>query len=191
MRTQKIVVGLMIAAALGLMTVGGLLLYAGSSPKIGGTFSAVSNEGPWNFNDAAKDVNLLYIGYAKCPDVCPMALSYSQGAITKLSDQQRANIRFIFVSVDVQHDTAESVSIYAKQFHPDFIGLTGSQQQIDDIVKLFGASYIVEPNPKSYLGYSISHTDRVYILNKKGIVVDTVASPRSVDELLQKIRGNL
>ena len=36
---------------------------------------------------------------------------------------------------------------------------------IDLAIKPFGASYMVEENPKSYLGYSIAHTDRIFVLN--------------------------
>lgn len=191
MKTQKIILLSMLTSLISLAVVGTLLYYANQSPTLGGNFQAVSKQGPWNFKEDAKSLNLLYVGYAKCPDVCPMALSYTHDAFAKLSDQQKNNIRFLFVSVDVEHDTVESVQAYATQFDPQFIGLTGTKIQMDQIMKLFGASYIVEPNPKSYLGYSISHTDRIYFLNKKGVVIDSLTSPRGSDLILQKIKENL
>ena len=105
-----------------------------------------------------------------------MALSYSSQAFASLSAKEKENVRLVFLSVDYEHDTAEAVATYAKQFNPEFVGLTGSKEQIDNIVNLFKASYIVEKDEKSYLGYSISHTDRIYFLNKKGIVLDTPVS---------------
>lgn len=50
---------------------------------------------------------------------------------------------------------------------------------------------MLEKNPKSYLGYSIAHTDRLFFLNKKGYVIDSISNPRSADEILLKIKEHL
>lgn len=176
-------------SALGLLAF--LLWYTQRPPTMGGDFKLNHNGQAWQFSENAKKLNLLYVGYAKCPDVCPMALSYSAQAFKQLTDKERENVQLIFISVDTENDTAESVSVYAHQFNPEFIGLTGTTAEIDAAIKPFGASYIVEKDPKSYLGYSISHTDRVFVLNKKGIVVDSIQSPRSADEITTKIKENL
>ncbi len=168
----------------------GLWFYQ-KEPTLGGNFTLIHEGNSWTFSDHAKKINLLYVGYAKCPDVCPMALSYSAFALQKLNAEENANIQFVFISVDASHDTAENVSTYAKQFNTKFIGLTGKQEDIDNTIKLFGASYVVEENPKSYLGYSIAHTDKVFILNKKGHVIDSVPSPRSAEEIIIKIKEHL
>jgi len=181
----------MIAAFISLIGVAAILFYANRTPTLGGNFEAVSVTGAWHFADEAKDLNLLYIGYAKCPDVCPLALSYSREAVAKFSVDELKRLRVLFLSVDTEHDTPQSVAEYAKQFDPNFIGLTGSKNQIDRAVNLFGASYIVELNPKSYLGYSIAHTDRIFFLNKKGIVIDSITSPRSSEIIVEKIKEHL
>ncbi|WP_413584192.1 SCO family protein [Bdellovibrio sp. HCB274] len=165
--------------------------YQNRQPELGGDFQANYNGASWKFSDEPKKLNLLYFGYAKCPDVCPMALSYSAEALKFLTDKERENIRLIFVSVDVANDTPENVAVYAKQFDPGFIGLSGTKQSIDFAVHQFAASYIEEKDPKSYLGYSISHTDRIYFLNKKGIVLDTLPNPRSAQSIVEKIKENL
>lgn len=180
--------------SLGLILTGslfGFLWYTNKGPQLGGDFTLNHNGQPWSFSAHAKKINLLYIGYAKCPDVCPMALSYSAGAIQQLNPDESQKIQLIFISVDVAHDTAEAVATYAQQFNPQFIGLTGTQVEIDKTLKAVGASYLVEENKKSYLGYSIAHTDRIFILDKKGYVIDTVPSPRSADEILEKIKESL
>lgn len=191
MRPQKLIIGLMIAAFISLLAVGGTLLFANRQPQLGGNFTAQTEKGNWNFSDDAKPLNLLYVGYVKCPDVCPMALAFAAEAFRKLSEKELGKVRLTFISVDIEHDTVKSVADYALQFHPNFIGLSGSKQQMDDIMKLFGASYMVEQNPKSYLGYSIAHTDRIFFLNKKGKVLDSLPNPRSADSVVQKIKENL
>lgn len=160
-------------------------------PTMGGDFSLTLRGSPWDYSDDAKSVNLIYFGYAKCPDVCPMSLSYMGTAFSKLSQADLKKIRFLFVSVDHENDDPGNVADYATNFFPEFLGLSGSKTQIDDTIKLFPASYMVEKNPKSYLGYSIIHTDRVFILDKKGIVIDTIDSLRDSDVILQKIKEHI
>lgn len=188
---KHILLASLVSAVLALALLAGLIWYSNRAPELGGSFSANFNSQTWNFNDDPKPLTLLYIGYAKCPDVCPMALSYSSQAFASLSEKEKAKVRLVFLSVDYEHDTPASVATYAQQFNPTFIGLTGSKEQIDSVVNLFKASYIVEKDAKSYLGYSISHTDRIYFLNKKGIVLDTLPNPRSADSIVEKIKENL
>lgn len=161
------------------------------APQSGGNFT-LNHEGQlWTLADHSKKLNLLYVGYAKCPDVCPMSLSYTATAFKKLSERELAKVQLVFISVDADNDTAENVSVYAKQFFKEFIGLTGTREQIDLAIKPFGASYVVEKDQKSYLGYSIAHTDRLFFLDKKGYVIDSIPNPRDADMILEKIKEHL
>lgn len=159
--------------------------------SLGGDFSLMSSSGEWKFSEHAKKWNLIYFGYTHCPDVCPLTLSVAAEAFKKIPEKDLDQIQFIFVSVDSEHDTVESSMQYAQQFFPQFLGFTGPLAMIDFVVRKMGASYILEKNPKSYLGYSISHSDRVFILNSKGIVVDSISNPRTVEDFLQKTKGLL
>lgn len=160
-------------------------------PKLGGDFDLNFRGQTWTFSKNARDLNLLYIGYAKCPDVCPLSLSHAGQAFQELTGEQAKNVQLLFVSVDYENDEPQSVAEYAAQFNPSFIGLTGKENEIRKAVDLFGASFMTEKSPKSYLGYSISHTDRLFFLNEKGIVVDTIPNPRVAGEILNKIKEHL
>jgi protein SCO1/2 len=162
-----------------------------SKPEIGGYFKAQNNGQDWTFKDDPKDLNLLFIGYVKCPDICPMTLSFINKALGELELKDKSRVRFIFLSVDQNHVSAQDVSSYVKQFNSSFIGLNGTKNQIDQIVTLFNLTYKIENDPKSYLGYSITHSDRILFLNKLGIVISQLPSPLSSDEILKKIRENL
>lgn len=161
-------------------------------PVSGGDFTLTYRAQNWTFSTEAKKLNLLYFGYTKCPDVCPMSLSNAGGAFRLLNSSELNNVRFIFLSVDQAHDKPDEVADYATNFFPTFVGLSGSKEQIDKTISLFPASYILEENSKSYLGYSISHTDRVFFLNSKGIVVDSVSGSKDgADAIYKKIKENL
>jgi protein SCO1/2 len=165
--------------------------FASREPKIGGDFTLVHRGNPWNFISNAKELNLFYVGYVKCPDVCPLTLSYAAQAMRGLTEEERARVQLVFLSVDAEHDTAAEVADYASQFSSNFVGLTGSREAIDEVVKQFRSGYTVEKDPKSHLGYSISHPDRVYLLSRNGAVIDHVSSPRASQPILEKIKEHL
>ena len=179
---------LAISIALTCLGVGALIWYATYEKPMGGDFSLTYRGTAWNFSENANKLNLLYFGYAKCPDVCPLTLSIASQAFKGLSEDELKKVNLIFLSVDRDHDIPDDVANYAAQFFPSFKGLSGSREQIDEAVSMYAASYVVEENPKSYLGYSISHSDRIYFLNKNGIVQTTIASPRSPDEIIKTIK---
>lgn len=169
----------------------GIIWFHLKAPPLGGAFELVSNEKIFKFDSIAKPLNLIYFGYTKCPDVCPMSLSYAAQAFLKLNNKELQNIQFIFISVDHEHDTNKNVLEYAHQFHDSFLGVTGNEESIDAVVKLFGAGYFLEVNPKSYIGYSITHTDRIFYTNKTGRVIDSLPNPRDPEIILNKIKENL
>lgn len=173
-------------------TVLGVIFYREiRGPRVGGNFVLQHATGEWNFRAYAKDLNLLYIGYAKCPDVCPMVLAHTSHAFSQLNEKEVFDTNLIFVSVDVDNDTPNSVAVYATQFFKTFIGLSGTREQVDHVSKLFNSSYTIDKDSQSYLGYSISHADRLYFLNKKGVVIDEIQTPRSGDIIVSKIREHL
>lgn len=185
---RKWILGLLAVSCLTLVILILLLSYIQREPQFGGDFELTYKGEPWRFSQNAKKLNLLYIGYKNCPDVCPMSLSFTAQAIKQLTPPQAARVQVLFLSVDYEHDDPLDVARYASQFSPGFWGLSGTQTQIQQTVSLFKASYMMEENPKSYLGYSISHTDRIYFLNSKGFVLKMISSPRDADLILQYIK---
>lgn len=191
-QTFKRILKLFAGVTSGVLLALALTIWYGTRPPVlGGDFSLNHRGQTWDFSKDPKKLNLLYVGYAKCPDVCPMSLSVSGQAFKNLSPAELAQTRLIFVSVDSEHDTPESVAEYASQFYPDFIGLTGNAADIQKTVSLFGASFMVEKNARSYLGYSIAHTDKIFYLDRKGQVIDFIPQPRSSEEILSKIKEHL
>lgn len=166
------------------------LLKAADGPSLGGDFKLNHKDKTWIFSENTHPLSLLYVGYAKCPDVCPFSLNAAAEAFKELSADDLKKIQLIFISVDYTHDTAEAVDKYAKAFHPQFTGLTGTESEINKAISLFGASYMYETTD-SYLGYTISHTDRIFFLNKKGIVIDSLSHPRNPKEITQIIKEHL
>lgn len=78
---------------------------------------------------------LLYFGYTHCPDVCPTTMVDSSIALKSLSAALQKQTYVVFVTTDVKRDTgpvlAKWLSNFTKGAKATFVGLTGTQAQID------------------------------------------------------------
>ncbi|WP_230482815.1 SCO family protein [Sphingomonas sp. Leaf21] len=162
---------------------------------IGGPFRLTAADGRTvTDRDFAGRYRVMYFGYTFCPDVCPTDMQ-AIGAGLKLfeaSDAARAaRIVPIFVTVDPARDTREVVGRFATTFHPRFIGLTGTQAQIDAAKKAYAVwSQKGDPSPGG--GYLVNHSRQVYLMDPDGkpmALVPTDEGPKAVaDTLAQWVR---
>ncbi|GAB4423439.1 MAG: SCO family protein [Anaerolineales bacterium] len=110
---------------------------------------------------------LLFFGYTSCPDVCPATMAELRQAISELDEEDAAQVQVVFVAVDPDRDTPERIQEYVGHFHPDFIGLSGSLDELQTVWNAYGVYREVEESD-SALGYLVSHTARVYLIDKAG-----------------------
>lgn len=75
-------------------------------------------------------VTLLFFGYARCPDICPLQMHTIAEALRKLPPSSAAQFKVVFVSTDPAQDTPETLRTYLDRFNKSFIGLTGSEAAI-------------------------------------------------------------
>src|SRR5690242_12090724 len=76
-------------------------------------------------------VTLLFFGYTRCPDVCPMHMAYLAAALKKLPHDIANQITVVFVTTDPDHDTRKVLRAWLDNFDKSFVGLTGTQAAID------------------------------------------------------------
>ena len=111
-------------------------------------------------------VLLLFFGYTHCPDACPTTMS-KLSRVYKLLGGDAGQVVTLFVSVDPDRDTTTVLKSYLAYFHMNSIGLTGTKEQIDMVVKQYGAKYEIEQSD-SAAGYHINHSTDLYLIDKKG-----------------------
>lgn len=129
---------------------------------------------------------LLFFGYTHCPDVCPVSLNeYKQ--LRLQFDHQAENIRFVFISVDPQRDTPELMAKHLANFHPDIIGITGSEEQLQAIWQAYGVTRIVN-QVEGASGYLIDHTARTYLIDTHGNLRATYPFGMEIANLAADIR---
>lgn len=112
---------------------------------------------------------VLFFGYAHCPDVCPTTLSDMAQALKLLHPAEASKIQILFVSVDPERDTPETLKAYVPYFHPDFLGLYGTPEQVAQAAREFRVVYRkhVEVGATDYL---VDHSAGSYVLDSKGVL---------------------
>ena len=156
--------------------------------KLGGDFTLNSVDGETSLQVFHGQIAALYIGYTSCPDVCPTALAVMSQALKDLEASEVEQIQPLFISVDPERDTPESLAKYSRFFHPKMIGLTGNREQIDHVVSNYGAFYRIVKLDDSAMGYAVDHSSRIYLINKQGELSRTLMHGSTPDELVKSFR---
>jgi len=111
-------------------------------------------------------VVLFAFGFTHCPNVCPTTLSDLAKVYRALPARDRARVQVLFVSVDPRRDRPETMKNYVPYFDDSFIGLTGTEDQIAQAAKPYGAYYeIVHNAGESPDGYSVNHSAFTYLIS--------------------------
>ncbi len=100
------------------------------------SFTLTDTDGKrFSLSQTAGRPTLLYFGYTHCPDVCPTTMADIAQALQDVPAKVRQATYVVFVTTDVKHDTGPVIAAWLRHFDPglprQFVGLTGSQAQID------------------------------------------------------------
>jgi protein SCO1/2 len=108
-------------------------------------------------------LTLLFFGYTHCPDVCPVHMANLGRVIKQLPIDAGQRIRVVFVTTDPERDTPERLETWLGGFHRDFIGLTGTPEEIRQAqlaARLMPAARET-PDSANPSSYTISHGAQV------------------------------
>ncbi|MEJ2666463.1 MAG: SCO family protein [Deinococcales bacterium] len=94
------------------------------------------------------DVLLVYFGYTRCQDTCPLTMQKLARAYQEAGAPK--DLKVMMVSVDPSHDTPSVIGPWVKRFDPDFVGLTGSRAQIAAAAKAFMIGYNPDAEPTDH-----------------------------------------
>jgi len=154
--------------------------------SIGGPFTLVGADGR-TFSSAklAGKPFAIFFGFTHCPDVCPTTLA----RLAKLRRQLGKgddSFAIVFVSVDPERDGPAEVGAYAKLFDTPVIGLTGSVAQIEQVKKQYAVFSAKAPQAGG--DYSVDHTASVFLIDRAGKFVATLAPDENDAVALEKLK---
>ena len=130
----------------------------------GGDFTLTAHDGgPFRPGDLRGKVVLIFFGYTHCPDICSPALL----RLARLMDALGARaegVQVLFVTVDPERDSPGQLAGFVPRFHPRFIGLTGSPEEIRRVT----AAYRVAYERRSDRPGMFVHSGSVFVLDGDG-----------------------
>lgn len=143
----------------------------------GESFGIDELSGRWSF---------LFFGYLQCPDVCPTTLAALRRFRELLIERDPADRQqqFVFVSVDPAYDTPEAMRDYLAFFDPDFVGLSGSADEVAVLASQLAVMYVEQREASG--ARSIDHTSSVMVVDPQGRVVAALPAPHDPPAMLQR-----
>lgn len=140
------------------------------SPDKAADFTLMTSTGePMSLSDFRGKQIMLYFGYTFCPDVCPTTLNDLAIMMEELGPKRAEDVQVIMISVDPERDTVEQLATYLPYFHPSFLGMTGSVEEIQDIASQYGI-FFERQEGDTQAGYLVDHTAVVTLIDDKGHV---------------------
>ncbi len=112
---------------------------------------------------------LIFFGYTHCPDICPMTMSVMNNVVDQLGDQAE-QVQVIFVTIDPERDTQEKLKSYVPYYNENFIGLTGTPQEIDKVADDYNIFYSKE-EVESSSEYLMGHNSSVLLITPDGEIL--------------------
>jgi protein SCO1/2 len=97
-------------------------------------------------------------------------------------------IQPVFVTVDPARDTPTVMKEYVANFHPGFVGLTGSEEDISTIAKAYRVYYRKAEQADPSIPYLMDHTTLVYLMGPDGKYVTHFAYGTNVASLAEGLR---
>jgi protein SCO1 len=119
---------------------------------------------PRRLSDYRGKVTIVFFGFTHCPDVCPatfVKLALAMKGLGALADR----VQVLFVTLDPDRDTPAALKSYVAFFDPRFVGLTGSNAQINAAASSFSVHYARVPQGNDY---SIDHSSGIYVCDSMG-----------------------
>jgi cytochrome oxidase Cu insertion factor (SCO1/SenC/PrrC family) len=140
--------------------------------RIGGPFTLVSTAGTTVNEDVLLGhYSLIYFGFTHCPDICPLALQGITEALDTLGPAGDG-ILPVFITLDPERDTPEVMADYVANFHPRFIGLNGSLEQIEAAMQQYKVyarkAFAKDADGNNTDHYLVDHTGFTYLMDPSG-----------------------
>ena len=154
---------------------------------IGGPFSLTDHHGNRVTHESYDGKYLLvFFGYTFCPDVCPTELLVMGQALDELGDEA-ARVQALFITVDPERDTPETLAENVPNFHPDLIGLTGTPEETAEAAKVYRVYYRKGETEAGETHYLMEHSSIVYFMNPNSEYVTHFVPGQGAETIAERI----
>ncbi|PPU77098.1 SCO family protein [Xanthomonas cucurbitae] len=129
-------------------------------------------------------VLVLFFGFTRCPEICPTTLVRAVQIKRQLGEDAR-DVQFAFATLDPERDTPQVLRTYVHAFDPDFVGLTGTENEVKAAAAQLNVVYVKVPIGNTY---TIDHSTRSFVFDRTGQLRVGLAHAQSVEDCVADIR---
>lgn len=120
---------------------------------------------PFVLSEADADLVVVYFGYTHCPDVCPTTMSDLSGALERLPEDRRDDVRVVMVTIDPERDTPQIMDTYVAYFHDSFVGLSGPPEDVHQLMEAWDIRVQRDDAGTAGGDYFLSHPADTYVVS--------------------------
>lgn len=157
--------------------------------EYGGDFVLQNGQGEVALTSYRGKVVVLYFGFLNCTDACPVALKVMDEVFSKMEKTELEKAQAFFISIDPERDAPEELDIFSEKYDNKIMGLTGTPDQIDTLIKQYGVFIEISDLEGEASGYTVDHSSRYYIIDQTGDLVSAMTHSTTPNELMAKIRS--
>lgn len=133
--------------------------------------------------------SLVFLGYTRCPDICPTAMHNLSDFLRKIQSQPNINIKnipqIVFISVDSVRDNKQDLQNFINRFNQNIVGLYGDNNEIKNIARNFGVAFTRVYVGKTKQNYVIDHSASIFVVNPLGQIKAILSPPHTGNNLLK------
>jgi protein SCO1/2 len=121
---------------------------------------------------------ILYFGFTRCPDSCPLTMQHAAQIELRLGAKGK-ELRVLFVTVDLAHDTIPRLKRFMAKFGPPpvFDALRGTPAALAALAHRYGVMYQAPSGADSADPVSgIGHSDATYLFGPDGKAIAILTS---------------
>ena len=132
--------------------------------------------------------DILFLGFASCPDMCPMTMKKMAMAKAKLTEEITSEINFVMVSVDPDRDTPKKILKYAQAFDKSFIGVSGAIDVTYKIATDLTLPFVpvVDSETKNY---DMDHSMNLAVIDPSGNYFGFFKSPHDPEKMAKVLES--
>ena len=160
-------------------------------PPGGGSSVLRGAEGSFTAEALRGYATIMFFGYTAAPASCPQPLAVIDGALAKLSADERAKVRVLMVALDAEGDEPKRLQPELQARHqPNYLVATGAGADLVGTARLYGAAFT--PHPAGPDGKPrIDHAAIYSLLDRSGHLVGQVTSqdPERLAARLREVLG--
>lgn len=140
----------------------------------------------FDIGQVAGEWQLMFFGFANCPDICPITLQQLATARRRLAEAGVTPLPgILFISVDPARDSPTVLAEYAARFGEGVIAATGDADALRELAGSLGIYFEAADDGSD--SYEVSHSAAVLLINPDGELHALFSAPQDVDALVNDI----